>query len=156
MNNENRKKRFQEAIKYLISIGMVDGKSITRSISSKMKRNSSNISTAMRGDSRYLNPKFVRDFCANYNNIISEEWLWDGVGEMLSSKDTVNIENYLTDDKLMDLTKIELISLVKQLMVLHNEQTEMYRLLIRQNDEMIRNGQERFTNITKLISNNVK
>lgn len=51
----------------------------------------------------------------------------------------------------MQLSKEELIFLVKQLMSLHSEQTEMYRLLIKQNEEMIKNGQERYNNITNLI-----
>ena len=89
-------------------------------------------------------------------NIISEEWIWSGVGEMLTDTSTYNTANStITEESLMKLSREELVFLVKQLMSLHSEQTEMYRLFIRQNDEMIRNGQERFNNITNLIYKNV-
>ena len=156
MEKNDRKKRLNEAIKYLISIGMIDGKSPAKSISITMNRNSSNISSTTRGDERYLNSKFVRDFCATYKNIISEEWIWSGVGEMLTDTSTYNTANStITEESLMKLSREELVFLVKQLMSLHSEQTEMYRLFIRQNEEMIRNGQERFNNITNLIYKNV-
>lgn len=156
METKNRVKRLNEAIKHLISFGMIDGKSPTKSISTTMNRNSTNISSAIRGDNRYLNRKFVRDFCATYKNIISEDWLWDGIGDMLASSPKHNTSNTaISEDSLMMLSREELVFLVKQLMSLHSEQTEMYRILIRQNEEMIRNGQERFNNITNLIYKNV-
>lgn len=156
METKDRAKRLNEAIKHLISFGMIDGKSPTKSISTTMNRNSTNTSSAIRGDNRYLNRKFVRDFCATYKNIISEDWLWDGIGEMLASSPKNNSSNTaISEDSLMMLSREELIFLVKQLMSLHSEQTEMYRILIRQNEEMIRNGQERFNNITNLIYKNV-
>lgn len=156
METKNRVKRLNEAIKHLISFGMIDGKSPTKSISTTMNRNSTNISSAIRGDNRYLNRKFVRDFCATYKNIISEDWLWDGIGDMLAASPKHNTSNTaISEDSLMMLSREELVFLVKQLMSLHSEQTEMYRILIRQNEEMIRNGQERFNNITNLIYKNV-
>ena len=156
METKDRVKRLNEAIKHLISFGMIDGKSPTKSISTTMNRNSTNISSAIRGDNRYLNRKFVRDFCATYKNIISEDWLWDGIGEMLASSPKHNTSNtVISEDSLMMLSREELVFLVKQLTSLHSEQTEMYRILIRQNEEMIRNGQERFNNITNLIYKNV-
>jgi len=54
-----------------------------------------------------------------------------------------------------NLSHEKLVSLVKELINLHNEQTDMYKMLIRQNEEMIRNGQQRFNNITSLIFKNV-
>jgi len=54
-----------------------------------------------------------------------------------------------------NLSHDKLVYLVKELVTLHNEQTDMYKMLIRQNEEMIRNGQQRFNNITSLILNNV-
>lgn len=156
MEKKNREKRLNEAIKYLIAFGMIDGKSPTKSISTTMNRNSTNISSAIRGDTRYLNRKFVRDFCATYKNVISEDYIWDGIGELLTEATTYNAGNAtISEESLMKLSREELVFLVKQLMSLHSEQTEMYRLLIRQNEEMIRNGQERFNNITNLIYKNV-
>ena len=156
MTKEEREKRLNEAIKHLIAIGMINGTSTTKNIAATMGRNSTNLSSAIRGDIRYLNRKFVRDFCATYKNIISEEWLWDGKGEMLVQAPAYNNQSHpITDESLMRLSREELVFLVKQLMTLHSEQTEMYRLLIRQNEEMIRNGQERLNNITKLIYKNI-
>ena len=156
METKNRVKRLNDAIKYLISFGMIDGKSPSKSIATTMNRNSTNISSAVRGDKRYLNRKFVRDFCATYKNVISDDWLWDGTGDMLASSPKHNTSNTaISEDSLMMLSREELVFLVKQLMSLHSEQTEMYRILIRQNEEMIRNGQERFNNITNLIYKNV-
>lgn len=156
MEKKDREKRLNEAIKYLIAFGMIEGKSTTKSIATTMNRNSANISSAIRGDARYLNRKFVRDFCATYKNLISEDYIWDGMGEMLTETTPYNAGNgAISEESLMKLSREELVFLVKQLMALHSEQTEMYRLLIRQNEEMIRNGQERFNNITNLIYKNV-
>lgn len=153
---KTRVQRLNEAIKHLIAIGLIDGKSTTKSISTTMNRNGTNISSAIRGDERYLNRKFIRDFCATYKNIISEDWLWDEIGEMLANdSSTNNSQKVISEESLMTLSREELVFLVKQLMTLHSEQTEMYRLLIRQNEEMIRNGQERFNNITNIIYKNV-
>ena len=55
----------------------------------------------------------------------------------------------------MNLTKAELITLVRQLITLHSEQNEFYRMVLRQNEEMIRNGQSRFNDITKILHPNV-
>ena len=158
MENDERKKRLNEAVKYLISLGMIEGKSPTMSIANRMNRNRNNISTAFRGDERYLNKKFIRDFCATYQNLISEDWLLDGIGEMTNTVTNTNGNGtgaIISDESLMKLSREQLVFLVKQLMTLHSEQTEMYRLLIRQNEKMIRNGQERFNNITNIIYRNV-
>lgn len=158
METEGRKKRLNEAVTYLISLGLIDGKCPTVSISNKMNRNSNNISTALRGEKRYLNRKFIRDFCATYKNLISEDWLWEGIGEMTNTATNTNANGtgvIITEESLMKLSREQLVFLVKQLMTLHSEQTEMYRLLIRQNEEMIRNGQERFNNISSIIYKNV-
>lgn len=157
MENEERKKRLNDAVKYLISLGMIEGKTPTMSISNRMSRNSNNISTALCGDVRYLNKKFIRDFCATYQNLISEEWLWDGIGEMTNTFTNTNGNGtgaIISEESLMKLSREQLVFLVKQLMTLHSEQTEMYRLLIRQNEGVIRNGQERFNNITNIIYKN--
>lgn len=155
MESKSREQRLNDAIRHLISVGLINGKSTTKSIAQTMGRNSTNISSALRGDVRYLNPKFVRDFCATYKNIISENWLLDGTGEMLTESPNETMTNIIPEESLMNLSREELISLVKQLMALHSEQTAMYQMLIRQNDQMIRNGQERFNNITNIIFKNV-
>ena len=153
--DKEKKKRFDAAINHLISVGLIDGKAPVKSISEKLQMYSSNISSARRGDVRYLNPKFINNFCSTYNNIISANWLQDGVGEMLTGMEREDKSKLFSEDKLTSLSKEELIFIVKQLMTLHSEQTEMYQMLIRQNDQMIRLGQERFTKITDIISNSV-
>ena len=152
MITKERQKRLEEGIKHLMATGMIDGKSPSKSIAEKMDRGINGISSALNGNERYLTWKFVRDFCATFSNIISVDWIWNGTGEMLSRTESgLNKRNTIPDEELKDMSKDELIILIKQLMVLHNEQTEMYRLLIKQNEEMIRNGQERFNNITNII-----
>lgn len=155
--DENKKQRLNAAVKHLISIGLIDGKYKVKNIAQTMNRNSQNISSTLRGDVRYLNQKFVQDFCATYKNIISEDWLWEGVGEMLTNGKLVNTNNIvITDETLTSLSKEDLIVFVKQLMALHSEQTAMYQMLIRQNDQMISNGQDRFNNITNIMCSKYK
>lgn len=77
----------------------------------------------------------------------------NGVDNM-TDKDSVSINQVVTE-QLENLTKEKLVALAKELILLHNEQTEIYRMLIRQNDEMIRNVQERFNNITNILFKNV-
>ncbi len=157
MKVDNEKiKRLEDAVKYLISKNLVDGKTPIKSIAEKMNRHRNNVSSALSGDERYFSKKFIIDFCATYDNIISADWILGGIGYMTDGIESCN--DPVTDiepEQLENLTKDQLIILIKELMTLHNEQQEMYRLLIRQNEEMIRNGQERFNNITKIIFKNV-
>lgn len=172
MITKERQKRLEEAIKHLMAIGMIDGKSPSKSIAEKMDRGINGISSALNGNERYLTWKFVRDFCATFSNIISADWIWNGTGKMIkeetyipetkllpSNFDILQKEpdsfNSSIDKQIYKLSKDELINLVKELMSLHNEQTEMYRLLIRQNEQMIRLSHERFNNITNIIYKNV-
>lgn len=71
----------------------------------------------------------------------------------MSNKETNNFSSI--EKHIEKLSKIELVNLVKELMALNNDQTEMYRMLIRQNEQMIRYGQERFNNITNIIFKNM-
>lgn len=155
MENKSLANRFDLAIRHLITLGLINGKSVSKGIAMTMNRNEGNISSARRGDSRYLNKKFIKDFCATYKNIISEEWILEGVGEMLTNQPEEINKGFISDETLTKLSKDELVALVKQLMALHEEQTAMYQMMIRQNDQMIRNGQDRFNNITNIISNHV-
>lgn len=99
---------------------------------------------------------------------VSKDWLLYGIGKMIKEetynptmnmlpsdfdtdkKESLNIDQSIANH-IESLSKEELINLVKEIMQLHNEQTEMYRMLIRQNEQMIRYGQERFNNITNII-----
>lgn len=148
---KNRSERLAEAVKHLISLRMIDGKSPTKSIANIMNRNASNIGSALRGDVRYLSRKFIRDFCASFNNIISEEWIWDGIGSMTHTVSSADPEKHISEEALMRLSKEELITIIKKLLTLHCEMTENQKTLILQNEHMIQNGQELFNDITKMI-----
>ena len=156
MTTGNRKQRLEKAINYLVSHKMIDGTDIVREISEKVDRHPNNVRAALRGEDRYLTYKFVKSFCMIFGGVISHDWIWEGLGEMLTDRtaDTVK-ENRVSEESLSMLTREELIELAKQLMALHREQTETYQMLIRQNEQMIRYGQERFNNITKILFKNV-
>lgn len=158
MKDEKRQKRLKEAIKHLMSLGLIDGRAASKSIAEKMDRGINSVSSALNGDERYLTWKFINNFCAAYNNIVSCDWIWDGSGVMLESgndKPDTAINGSITNESLMKMSKEDLVKIISDLMQLHREQQEMYRLLIRQNEDMIRNGQERFNNITNIIFRNV-
>ena len=148
---QKRTERLRQAVRHLISIGLIDGKAPSKSISITMGRNSSNISSSLRGDKRYLNRKFIRDFCATFKNIISEDWIWDGIGSMTHTVSSADPEKHISEEALMRLSKEELIAIIKKLLTLHCEMTENQKTLILQNEHMIQNGQELFNDITKMI-----
>ena len=146
METNERKERLEAAIHHLVSIDMIDGRCIVKDMSKKMDRNETNVRAARRGDERYLTESFVKTFCLVYKNIVSSDWIWNGEGNMLSINEwhdeiteKISSEN-ISEEILMKLTREELVFIVRQLMQLHKEQTEMYRILISQNMEMIRNS----------------
>lgn len=154
MITDNRQQRLEKAINYLVSHKMIDGTDLVREISEKVDRHPNNVRAALRGEDRYLTYKFVKSFCMIFGGVISPDWIWEGSGEMLNNSTTDTMkESHISEESLSMLTREELIELVKQLMALHSEQTTMYQMLIRQNGQMIRNGQERFNNITNIIFN---
>ena len=81
--NSERKKRLEQAIKHLMSLGLIDGRAISKSIAEKMDRGVNGISSALNGDERYLTWKFTKAFCASFSNIISADWIYDGSGKMI-------------------------------------------------------------------------
>lgn len=147
----DRKDRFNRAIAYLQNEQKIDVKDTVRSISDAMSKHPNSIRYAMQGNDKYLTYKFIRTFCSVYNNIISPDWLWEGKGMMLNNNPDFTPEITMSVDSLMKLTREELVSMVQQLMTLHHEQTELYRNIIRQNEQMIRNEQDRFNNITNVF-----
>ena len=161
METNERKERLEAAIHHLVSIDMIDGRCIVKDLSKKMDRNETNVRAARRGDERYLTESFVKTFCLVYKNIVSSDWIWNGEGNMLSINewhdditDNISSEN-ISEEILMKLTREELVLIVKQMMQLHEEQTEMYRILISQNTEMIRNGQKRLEEIMSMLKKTV-
>ena len=135
-----------------MSLGMIDKNASSKSIAEKMNRGIYSVSSAINGNKKYLTRKFITAFCSTFQNIVSDSWIWEGKGEMLTSRENQTRKSlFLTDEQLSGFSNDELITLVKQLMILYNEQNDMHSLLINQAQEMIRNGQERFNNITNLI-----
>lgn len=80
-------KRLCDAVKYLISEGLIDGKAPIKSIAIKMGRHRNNVSAALNGGEKYFTKKFIVDFSATYGNKISIDWIWDGVGSMIENND---------------------------------------------------------------------
>ena len=144
-------KRLENAVKYLISQKLVDGRAPVKSIAEKMDWNKSNVSSAMSGDDRYFTKKFIIDFCATYDNIISSDWILTGEGVMSEVVDCqLSSDSDIEQAELKSLTKDQLILIIKELIHLYNEQSEMYRMVIRRIEETIRNCQERFNNINNI------
>ena len=145
--------RMDAAIQYLVSIDLIDGKSPKSSIANRLGYNSSNVSSAINGNTKYLTERFIKTFCAKYNNIISYDWIINGNGKMIANKPEIKQDDGLpiSEENLNRLTKENLVSLVKRLMDMHKEQTEMYKSIIRQSEEIIRNGQAQFNSISNLL-----
>lgn len=152
-----KKNRLNLALNHLIGIGLIDGKSKIKSISEKMKRHPSNISAALRGDEKYLTRKMIDNICATYGNVISADWIWDGIGDMIQNSGAIETQTQIfPQEKLDKLSREELVVLVKELINIHNSQNEMYKMIIKQYDEMIRNGQNKFNSIINIINNEMK
>ena len=81
-----RKERFEEAINYLFNKNLMDAKDINKDISNKTGLHINTVREARRGTDRALTEKFVKKFCLVYGNVISNVWIWDGTGEMLTQQ----------------------------------------------------------------------
>ncbi|MBR1462364.1 MAG: hypothetical protein IJ604_03160 [Prevotella sp.] len=111
---EERKKRIEDAINHLMAIGLIDSRTPSISIAQKMRRGKESISAAINGNERYLTWKFVKAFCATYSNIISADYIWNGIGEMINEKEPEDKGNTsISDESLMTLSREELVFLVK-------------------------------------------
>lgn len=77
----SKKDSFNSAFDYLKSKGKLHKQ---QDVADVMKTDKSNISRALRGDSRFLTDRFLKRFNAAFGNIFNEKWLLTGEGEMLS------------------------------------------------------------------------
>lgn len=143
MDKEATKKRLKDAINYLASIDMIDGKSTTKAIAADMGRNSTTIGAARAGNKRYLTRKFVNEFCKQYNGIISPDWIWDGVGVMITSTPQDVMQQFAGIDY-MSLPKEKLVVIINELIDMRNRQ-----------QEFIMNEQERFMKLINDVSADV-
>lgn len=150
--NKTKIERLQSAIFYLQNNQMLDSKGFVKDIINKMGMHPNSVRGALRGEEKYLTSKFIRNFCSVFGNVISPDWIMTGIGDMVCvSDDLFSSAPEIPEETLNRLTKDELVMLVKQLMELHQEQNDIYRQMLRQNEEMIRNSQMRISDITKLI-----
>lgn len=143
MDKEATKKRLKDAINYLASIDMIDGKSTTKAIAADMGRNSTTIGAARAGNKRYLTRKFVNEFCKQYNGIISPDWIWDGVGVMITSTPQDVMQQFAGIDY-MSLPKEKLVVIINELIDMRNRQ-----------QAFIMNEQERFMKLINDVSADV-
>lgn len=81
-----RKERLRMAYDHLRDNGVVHTQ---KDVAAKMRKPRSNISSAFNGDERYLTDKFLRDFCKVFKGL-SETWLVDGKGSMLTTGGNVS------------------------------------------------------------------
>lgn len=97
----DRKKRINEAVKYLKYKGIVKTQD---DIAVRMKAGRPSVSSALSGKESSLTDSFISRFCATFKEI-SYTWLLLGEGDMLSNKEkTIN-------DRIRDILKIESLSL---------------------------------------------
>ena len=97
----DRKKRINEAVKYLKYKGIVKTQ---EDIAAKMKAGRPSVSSALAGKDGFLTDSFIARFCATFKQI-SYTWLLLGEGDMLSNREkTIN-------DRIRDILKIESVSL---------------------------------------------
>lgn len=72
--------RFRLAFQYLKDSGIAHTQ---RDVAKKMGATPPNVSSAMRGDEKFLTGNFLKRFNLAYGGIFNEEWLIDGIGQML-------------------------------------------------------------------------
>lgn len=77
-----KKDRLAKAIAYLKMQGLVDSQV---DAARKMNAAESTMSSAIGGNERYLNNKFLKRFNNAFGNIFSFEWLASGIGEMFTN-----------------------------------------------------------------------
>ena len=94
----NKKERFSEAYNYLRQIGLAHTQ---KDVAEKMQSTPPNVSSAMKGVEAVLTDSFLRRFNAAYGNIFSVDWLINGNGEMLDSKNLVTLATNQNDDVIM-------------------------------------------------------
>ena len=76
-----KKDRLAKAIAYLKMQGLVDSQV---DAARKMNAAESTMSSAIGGNERYLNNRFLKRFNEAFGNIFSFEWLVNGIGNMLN------------------------------------------------------------------------
>lgn len=97
-----RVERFKKAYEYVRFKGLAKTQ---EDVAKKMRRQRTNVSSALNGSERYLTDAFLSDFCLTFN-IFSLDWLLTGEGSMLKdgepSAESPN-ENQLLKERIQGL-----------------------------------------------------
>lgn len=83
---EEKLDRLKKAISYLVSIGAISFQAPQKDIASKIGGNHTNISSALKGNKKYLTDNLLLRINNAFNNIFNESWLLTGEGDMLKKE----------------------------------------------------------------------
>lgn len=130
---EEKKRRLDKAIAYLISIGEIGTDTPTKNIAMRMNRDYSGVCSAINGSERYLTRKFAQAFCADFGSIISFDWLWNGVGKMTGDEksDSGPEETDVGDDKETQKERLRILAewLVRNDSSCRNSESRVLRIM---------------------------
>ena len=84
-----RVERFKKAYEYVRFKGLAKTQ---EDVAKKMRRQRTNVSSALNGSERYLTDAFLSDFCLTFN-IFSLDWLLTGEGSMLKDGEPAESTN---------------------------------------------------------------
>jgi len=155
---DDRKKRFEKAIKYLENIGLIDAKDVVKDITDKTERHPNNIRGALRGEERFLTLKFIKTFCATYENIVSADWIWEGKGEMLGSGNPIKLEPLTIPKDIDEMEKSQLVNMLASIVDTYNKILDNNRLLhehLKICEEIARRDQENFKYLMEQITRQI-
>ena len=119
-----KKDRLAKAIAYLKLQGLVESQV---DAARKMNASESTMSSAIRGNEKYLNNTFLRRFNDAFAGIFSLKWLIDGIGPMCCSDVTDEEIFDGSHDKGSEDVKDERIKLLEERIAFLEEQVEFYK-----------------------------
>jgi hypothetical protein len=119
-----KKDRLAKAIAYLKLQGLVESQV---DAARKMNASESTMSSAIRGNEKYLNNTFLRRFNDAFGGIFSLKWLIDGIGSMCCSDVTDEDIFGGSHDKGSEDVKDERIKLLEERIAFLEEQVEFYK-----------------------------
>lgn len=93
---EEKIDRINKIVSYLIGKDLISRQSPQKDIAEKIKSNSTNVSYALNGNSRYLTDSFLKRTNKAFGSIFNESWLLTGEGDMLISEDPERINKEIT------------------------------------------------------------
>lgn len=104
---ENQNERLEKVIGFLIYKGLVSSKSTQKNLAEKINMDYSNISKALKGEG--VHPKtFISKINKSFGNIINEDWIFSGKGDMLKDQSNVKFSGSYISENLIDVTHVTL------------------------------------------------